>query len=405
MPRTFKIGIENKITVGVVVLAAVIIVGQGVLGVNAERLRLETRVQAKAGDISARMALSLLGPLWDLDDEQVNAIVLSEMADPEIVNVMVYGDAPGAPPVVMKGRGANWQVVDLTRPSAASRYTAAANINKGDVFLGTIRINLSDRTLLSQLRDSVNQIIIRTIIVSGSLVVLVLILTRILVTPLRKAEAIVRTSLHEKETLLKEIHHRVKNNLQVISGLLNLQAHHITDEAGKAIYRESQNRVITMALIHEELYQSKDLSRVDFAVYINELTTNLFASYGVQGRNVVPRLELDNVEMVVDTAIPCGLILNELISNSLKHAFPDDRAGEVLVRFRDLGDEMFELKVADNGVGLSDWREIEKSDSLGLQLVTMLVEQLSGKLEVDGADGFTCKFTFKEYHEAGTALY
>jgi PAS domain S-box-containing protein len=225
------------------------------------------------------------------------------------------------------------------------------------------------------------------------------------VTELNKAQAQVRSSLAEKEILLQEIHHRVKNNLQVISGLLNLQAHHIHDDKGREVYKESQNRVITMALIHEELYQAKDLSRVDFGDYIKNLTGNLFGSYATDNGSIDLELDMEQAELVVDTAIPCGLIINELISNSLKHAFPYGRPGKVKVEFSRRADDMFLLTVCDDGIGIPDDLDIDRSASLGLKLVTVLSEQLGAELDISTEGGTCFTLTFAEYHEAGTTMY
>lgn len=222
---------------------------------------------------------------------------------------------------------------------------------------------------------------------------------------IRKNEERIKSSLKEKEILLKEVHHRVKNNLQVISGLLNLQARHITDPGAKEIYKESQNRVITMGLIHEELYQSKDLAQVDFAAYIQNLSSNLFASYGKEHSNVDLVIDAAHIEMIVDTAIPCGLIVNELISNSLKHAFPMEKEGEVRVNFHSMGDGVYQLSVADSGVGLPVGFDFRRSKSLGLQLVTVMTELLGGTIELNQDGGTTFTITFREYREAGTELH
>ena len=221
---------------------------------------------------------------------------------------------------------------------------------------------------------------------------------------LAKSEERIRFSLGEKEVLLKEVHHRVKNNLQVISGLLNLQAHHITDHLGREIYKESQNRVISMALIHEELYQARDLARVDFGAYIENLVKNLFGSYSADKSRVTLDLDIDHTEMVVDTAIPCGLILNELISNCLKHAFPDGKSGRVRVVFHELDDKEYELVVSDDGVGLPLEMDITRTDSLGMQLVFLIVEQLKGKIEVSREGGTGFHILFREYLEASTDI-
>ena len=222
---------------------------------------------------------------------------------------------------------------------------------------------------------------------------------------LLKSEEQLRASLGEKEILLKEIHHRVKNNLQVISGLLDLQAHHISDPTGREIYKESQNRVITMALIHEELYRSVDLSQVDFADYIQNLCENLMVSYGADGDRIGLDIKAEKIEMVVDTAIPCGLIINELITNSLKHAFPGECSGTIRLSFKQLRDREFQLTVSDDGVGIPEDVDIYKTSTLGMQLVTVMVEQLGGTLKVKRRDGTRFTIRFKEYHEAGSVLY
>lgn len=222
---------------------------------------------------------------------------------------------------------------------------------------------------------------------------------------LLKSEEQLRASLGEKEILLKEIHHRVKNNLQVISGLLDLQAHHISDPTGREIYKESQNRVITMALIHEELYRSVNLSQVDFADYIQNLCENLMVSYGADGDRIVLDIKAEKIEMVVDTAIPCGLIINELITNSLKHAFPGERRGKISLFFKQLKDREFQLTVSDDGVGIPEDVNIYKTSTLGMQLVTVMVEQLGGTIKVKRRDGTRFTIRFKEYHEAGSVLY
>jgi PAS domain S-box-containing protein len=225
------------------------------------------------------------------------------------------------------------------------------------------------------------------------------------ITELKRAQDKLRDSLGEKSILLKEIHHRVKNNLQVISGLLNLQAHHIKDGETREVYKESQNRVITMALIHEELYQARDLAQVDFAAYIQNLASNLFISYGVKQELIQLALETEHFQMVVDTAIPCGLIVNELISNSLKHAFPDNREGTIRVDFRQTGDRMFQLIVSDDGIGLPEDMDVRQTRTLGLQLVTLLIDQLGATLEVAREEGTEFRISFQEYFEAGTMLY
>ncbi|MGB2957599.1 MAG: PAS domain S-box protein, partial [Bacteroidota bacterium] len=202
------------------------------------------------------------------------------------------------------------------------------------------------------------------------------------VTERRKAEEQIRASLREKEVLLKEIHHRVKNNLQVVSSLLNLQSQHIKDEEMLRVFKESQNRVRSMALIHEKLYGSSNLAEISFGDYVRDLATQLFRSYSLNAAGVSLEVDANNVLLGIDRAIPCGIIVNELVSNSLKYGFPDRRVGTIYIRLHAASDETVRLVVGDTGVGLPEDLDIEKSDSLGLKLVKMLTGQLSGELKL-----------------------
>ena len=202
------------------------------------------------------------------------------------------------------------------------------------------------------------------------------------VTERRKAEEQIRTSLREKEVLLKEIHHRVKNNLQVVSSLLNLQSQHIKDGEMLRVFKESQNRVRSMALIHEKLYQSSNLAEISFGDYVRDLATQLFRSYSVSAAGVSLEVDANNVHLGIDRAIPCGIIVNELVSNSLKYGFPDRREGTVYIRLHPSAEDTVQLVVGDTGVGLPEGLDIEKTDSLGLKLVKMLTGQISGDLKV-----------------------
>jgi PAS domain S-box-containing protein len=204
----------------------------------------------------------------------------------------------------------------------------------------------------------------------------------------KEAEAHISASLREKEVLLKEIHHRVKNNLQVISSLLRLQSQHVTDEKTLDMFRESQNRVKSMALIHEYLYQSRDMAHINFSEYIRNLTAHLFRSYGVTPDAVHLDLHVDESPLDLDTAIPCGLIITELVSNSLKHAFPEGRKGRMDVSFHAFdGGRKFELAVKDDGVGLPAGIDLEHTVSLGLRLVRTLTQQLGGRLRMETREG------------------
>jgi two-component sensor histidine kinase len=205
-----------------------------------------------------------------------------------------------------------------------------------------------------------------------------------------------RASLTEKELLLKEIHHRVRNNLQIVSSLLNLQSDHVEDAATLAALRDSQDRVRAMAQIHEKLYQSEGLARIDVADYIRSITTSLFASYGVRQEQIALSLDVDEVPLGLETAIPCGLIINELISNALKHAFPGGRPGGVQVELKAQGEGRLLLRVSDDGVGLPEHFDVKRSRSLGLQLVYALTDQLDGTVDVQHAPRTTFEVRFQE---------
>ncbi|MFQ6039075.1 MAG: PAS domain S-box protein, partial [Candidatus Aminicenantales bacterium] len=215
------------------------------------------------------------------------------------------------------------------------------------------------------------------------------------VTERKRAEDILRTSLEEKEVLLREIHHRVKNNMQIISSLLRLQARTIKDPRMQEMFKESQNRIRSMALIHEKLYQTEDLTRINFAQYIRSLTVHLFHTYKVNPNIVRINTRVDDIFLDINRAIPCGLVVNELVSNSLKHAFPDGRKGEIRILLTREKRKKVRLVVGDNGVGLP--QEVDHRDprTLGLQLVYDLVRQLDGKIRLDRTKGSTFVITFQ----------
>jgi len=220
------------------------------------------------------------------------------------------------------------------------------------------------------------------------------------ITERKQAREKIEASLREKEILLREVHHRVKNNMQVISSLFNLQSQYIKDIRSSEIFRNCQNRVRSMALIHERLYQAEDLAKVDIEEYVQSLISHLFSSYGISPEAVSLSIDIKNVFLDISTAIPCGLIINELVSNSLKHAFPDKRKGEIRIFLKPIEEKEVELTVSDNGIGLPEEEDLKKTDSLGLHLVNILAkDQLHGTVEVDRSSGtkFVIRFRRKKW--------
>jgi PAS domain S-box-containing protein len=214
------------------------------------------------------------------------------------------------------------------------------------------------------------------------------------ITASQQVEERLRASLQEKEVLLQEIHHRVKNNLQVISSLLDMQSFSIQSPEAIAVLEDSQHRVRTMAFVHERLYQSEDLASVDVREYLESLTGYLLAAYEHDTDVIHLNLQADDVSFDIDSAIACGLIVNELVSNALKHAFPPGQPGEIHVRLRTANVGRFQLVVADNGVGFPPDLDVNTATSLGLRLVNMLTEQLQGTLEMTRDDGTIFRITF-----------
>jgi PAS domain S-box-containing protein len=214
------------------------------------------------------------------------------------------------------------------------------------------------------------------------------------ITQRKKAEEQIKASLKEKEVLLREIHHRVKNNMQIISSLLNLQSKCTDDRQLITAFKESQDRIRSMSLIHEKLYQSRDLARIDFGEYTRSLVDNLFHSYRIDTKKITPIIDVEGVSLGVDHAIPCGLIINELVSNCLKHAFPDGK-GKVRITLHSISENEIELAVIDNGVGIPGDIDFGTTRTLGLSLVSILAEdQLNGKIRIDRVKGTAFYITF-----------
>jgi PAS domain S-box-containing protein len=219
------------------------------------------------------------------------------------------------------------------------------------------------------------------------------------ITARREAEERLKASLKEKEMLLREIHHRVKNNMQIISSLLRMQARSIKNNEAVQALLVSQNRIRSMSLIHEKLYRSEGFVDIDSSDYIISLIHGLFSSYGIDGDKIKLIAAIDPVELGMDSAISCGLIINELITNSLKHAFPEGRTGCIQISLRKRSNDECELTVSDDGIGISEGMDFKNSDSLGLQLVSTLAEeQMQGRVAVERNHGTKITIGFKFHH-------
>jgi PAS domain S-box-containing protein len=215
----------------------------------------------------------------------------------------------------------------------------------------------------------------------------------------KQREQVIQEALKEKDILLGEIHHRVKNNLHIIHSLLDLQSARIADTSVQEMLRESQNRLRSMALIHQTLYESKDFAGVDFATFLDTLIPTLISSYGIDPFRITLSIQAEDVKLPINLAIPCGLMVNELVSNALKHAFPDHRSGAITVTVRSEPNtsgsgEQVVLGVSDDGVGIAAGVDIDTSGTLGLRLVLLLTDQLHGVLDIHRADPTRFTITF-----------
>ncbi len=211
----------------------------------------------------------------------------------------------------------------------------------------------------------------------------------------QEAEEYLKKSLAEKDVLLREVHHRVKNNMQIISSILSMQSRNIDDPKLKEVLQESQNRIHSMALIHENLYNHKNLANIMFSTYIKSLAGNIARTYSNQQANIHFDYQIDDAYLPMDLAIPCGLIINELISNSFKYAFVNRNEGIISIHFEATGNDMFLLTVADNGVGISSDVNILKTKSLGMKILHRLVQQIDGELTSDFSNGTKFIIQFK----------
>ncbi|MFQ5722491.1 MAG: sensor histidine kinase [Candidatus Aminicenantales bacterium] len=221
------------------------------------------------------------------------------------------------------------------------------------------------------------------------------------ITDRLKMEEKLKASLQEKEVLLREIHHRVKNNMQIMASLFRLQSSRLKDKNLREFFNVGQNRIKSMALIHESLYRSSNLARIDFSGYVKKLTTHLLAMYSIEGKYVKLTTEVEDVYLDINRAIPCGLIINELVSNALKYAFPGNSKGEIVVRmFSDKGGK-YKLIISDNGLGFPKNIDFRSTKTLGLQLVTDLVRQLDGHIQLEKDKGTTFKIEFEAKNKGG----
>ena len=221
------------------------------------------------------------------------------------------------------------------------------------------------------------------------------------ITERRRSQQVLQNSLAEKEVLLREIHHRVKNNMQVISSLLNLQSHGAEDERLVRLFEESQNRVRAMALIHEILYENSNLARIDLGEYVSKLATSLIRMYGTDSGRIDLNIKASGVTLEIDDTMPCGLVINELLSNSLKYAFRDGRNGEISIEASSEDNGTLVLQVSDDGIGIPAEIDYRNTETMGMRLVTGLVEsQLGGQVSLDLTHGTCFTITFDPTEQA-----
>ncbi len=206
---------------------------------------------------------------------------------------------------------------------------------------------------------------------------------------------LLENSLKEKEILLKEVHHRVKNNLQIISSLLNLQANTLDNPEIRETFKSSQLRIRSIALIHEKLYKSKNLSSINLKEYINELVVYLLNLYNNDSGRIGTRLELDDVSAEIGTTITLGLIISELVTNAIKYAFPNRENGKILISLKKDHDDCYIFLIKDNGIGLPEAFDVENAQTLGLSIVKTLLTQIDGEVEYRRVDGTEVRIYFK----------
>lgn len=343
-----------------------------------ERREAEEALLRSAARLRVAQAIAHLGH-WEYDP-RTDRVLWSEEA------LRIFGFAPSTESPTLQS--CFHRIHPEDRPSAELAFAAA--IRRGTPVEIYFRILLPDGNLRhvdSRSRSDLNSAG-KAVRVSGTILD---------ITEQKQVEARLRQTLSEKELLVKEVHHRVKNNLQVISSLLSMQIDLLEDEDSIQALRESQHRISSMALIHERLYSHGKIDNVDFAEYTETLVQELFHSYGKQAQNIYKSLDLAPVPLNIEKAIPCGLILNELVTNALKHAFPSGR-GTLNVILKSTSRERLSLCVSDSGIGLPEDLNLRESKSLGLPLVEVLARQLGGVLHVQSKPGatFTVEFPVLE---------
>jgi two-component sensor histidine kinase len=212
-------------------------------------------------------------------------------------------------------------------------------------------------------------------------------------------EETIKASLNEKETLIAELYHRTKNNMQIISSILSLHSSSITDESSRSVFKEIEDKIRSMSLVHQKLYQSKNLSSIGMAEYIDDLTGLLLKSYKVSPDRITIATELEDVSFSIDSAIPCGLVINEIITNTLKYAFPGDRRGKITISLRGTGEDSVELCIADDGVGFAPGFDPELNGKMGMKTIfTIVRHQLQGEIRVLPGPGAAFRIRFKHGH-------
>lgn len=284
---------------------------------------------------------------------------------------------------VLKGRAFSELLVESDRAVFLARYKAFFKHPAGKEMEGDLLSARRDRIAVRMEGSSLNSSVAEAH--AHEQPGLLLALSDI--TGRKVAERELRQSLQEKVALLKEVHHRVKNNLQIVDSLLGLQANRSSSPEVLAVLQDSRNRVRSMALLHESLYRSESLARINFAAYVDELCRQVVLSFGRAAEGLTVEKRVSPVRLALDQAVPCGLIINELVSNALKHGFPRGRPGRVLVELGPVGEAMLRLRVRDDGVGLPPEIDPASTPTLGLQLVSDLAGQLDGQLFVEAAEG------------------